>query len=443
MKQKRPGSGAKFVSEVIKQYGITYDIHLWVRCLSWLGIISGVLLLLWISGGFPPKAWVLLIHATPQLTDLFNARGPQIGLSLVALVALSLTWLALWGTLLAAAMAVILRWGRNKSILHEQQVTKTGWEPTRSNHDGGRKHTSTQFFNPAEAFSEPSTYARAETQKAPTSTLVKARKMQEMDAAILRKENVGIGWDVGIVRRSKPNEDSLVTLHSTCTHNGRLLPLDLYVVADGMGGHSHGREASHLAIRCMTQVVVPDIISSDHITDDFLVETLVEGVQWANQTVHESSQQSGVEMGTTITAALVFDGTAYVVNVGDSRTYIYHEREGQLSQVTRDHSLVARLVEAGAISRDEVYTHPDRNKVYRGLGDKDAVKVDWFTVPIRTGDYLVLCSDGLWEMVRDKEIERIMQKCAGDPPQASAALVQAALDGGGADNISVIVLTLP
>jgi serine/threonine protein phosphatase PrpC len=190
----------------------------------------------------------------------------------------------------------------------------------------------------------------------------------------------------------------------------------------------------------MIQAVIPDIIGSDLISDEFILETLVEGVQWANRTVYESSQKNGADMGTTITAALVFDSTAYIVNVGDSRTYVYHDREGQLVQVTRDHSMVARLVETGAISRDAVYTHPDRNKVYRGLGDKDTVKVDWFTLSVSTGDYLLLCSDGLWEMVRDHEIARIMQKCAGNPPQASAALVTAALKGGGADNISAIVV---
>jgi serine/threonine protein phosphatase PrpC len=190
----------------------------------------------------------------------------------------------------------------------------------------------------------------------------------------------------------------------------------------------------------MMQAVIPDIIGSDLVNDDFILETLVEGVQWANRAVHESSQENSVEMGTTITAALVFDGTAYIVNVGDSRTYVYHEREGQLVQVTRDHSLVARLVEVGAISRDEVYTHPARNKVYRGIGDKGAVEVDWFTLPVSEGDYLLLCSDGLWEMVRDPEVKRIMQKCAGNPEQASAALIKAALRGGGVDNISVIVV---
>ena len=278
-----------------------------------------------------------------------------------------------------------------------------------------------------------------ETLKTPGAKLEQARQAKQREA---RVEDVGIGWDAGTVRRSRPNEDSLVVLRSTCTHNGHLLPIDLYVVTDGMGGHSQGQEASRLAIQGMIQTVLPDILASEQLDDDSVIKILVEAVQWANQAVHESSQANSVEMGTTITAALVFDGTAYVVNVGDSRTYVYHAGEGKLSQVTRDHSLVARLVETGAISRDDVYTHPDRNKVYRGLGEKNEVKVDWFILPIQLGDHLILCSDGLWEMVRDKEIERIMNKYAANPPQASAALVEAALQGGGADNISVIVVRI-
>jgi serine/threonine protein phosphatase PrpC len=437
VKRKRVSGGA---AEVIKQFISAYDIHLWLRCLSWVAIVSGVLLLLWISGGFPPKVWLLLLQAISQFPRLFMAQGPQIVLSLVAISALSLTWLALFGACLWASVAMIWRWIFNRRSLYDEQFSRTSWERTQSNPLAGTKRSSTQFVNMTKAFSDPPEEARVEKQKAPTSSLVKDRKGQEMDTAVARTVNVGIGWDAGIVRRTKPNEDNLTVLHSTCTQNGRLLPLDLYVVADGMGGHSHGEEASRLAIQCMLQVVIPDIIGSDLINDDFLLETLVEGVQWANKTVHESSQKNGVEMGTTITAALVFDGTAYIVNVGDSRTYVYHNREGRLVQVTRDHSLVARLVEAGAISRDEIYTHPNRNKVYRGLGDKDSVKVDRFTHSVAAGDYLLLCSDGLWEMVRDQEIERIMQRCEGNPPQASAALVKAALKGGGSDNISAIVV---
>ncbi len=124
--------------------------------------------------------------------------------------------------------------------------------------------------------------------------------------------------------------------------------------------------------------------------------------------------------------------------MGDSRTYLYRSGEG-LRQITRDHSLVARLVATGIITAEEVYTHPDRNKVYRALGEKDEVQVDWFTEPVQPGDLLLLCSDGLWELVRDHEIEKILQRCLNDAPQAADALVKAALHRGGTDNVSVIV----
>jgi len=433
----------KFVDgavEVTKQVRIAWEIHLWSRYLSLVLIGSSVLLLGWISGGFPPKSWLLLQQAISQFPSLFAARGLPVVLSLVAVAALSLTWLALYCAFLWAGAAVVWSWIQFGRVRHDQQFLRPAWERTQTNTHGGAKCTTTQFVNVAKAFSDPPDSARAETQKAPTSTQVKTRKTQDMDTTVARTELVGIGWDVGIARKARPNEDNLAVLHSTCAHNGRLLPLDLYVVADGMGGHSYGEEASRLAIQCMMQAVIPDIIGSDLISDEFILETLVEGVQWANRTVYESGQKNGADMGTTITASLVLDGTAYIVNVGDSRTYVYHDRQGQLIQVTRDHSLVARLVEAGAISRDAVYTHPNRNKVYRGLGDKDTVKVDWFTISVSAGDYLLLCSDGLWEMVRDQEIERIMQKCVANPPRASAALVNAALKGGGADNISAIVV---
>ena len=433
----------KFVDgaiDVIQQVRIAWEIHLWSRYLSLVLIGSSVLLLWWISGGFPPWSWLLLLQAIPRFPYLYDMRGLPVVLSLVAVTALSLTWFALYGVFLWAAAAVVWSWVRYGRVQHDQQFLRSAWERTQAKSQDGARRATSQFVNVAQAFSDSPDFVRVDTQSAPGSTQVKTRKAQDMDTAVVRTERVGVGWDAGIARKARPNEDNLAVLLSTCAHNGRLLPLDLYVVADGMGGHSRGEEASRLTIQCMTQTVIPDIIGSDLISDEIILETLVEGVQWANTMVYESSQKIGTDMGTTITAALVFDGKAYIVNVGDSRTYVYHDREGQLVQVTRDHSLVARLVETGAISRDAVYTHPNRNKVYRGLGDKNTVKVDWFTITVSVGDHLLLCSDGLWEMVRDQEIERIMQKCAGNPPQASAALVKEALKGGGDDNISAIVV---
>jgi len=144
-------------------------------------------------------------------------------------------------------------------------------------------------------------------------------------------------------------------------------------------------------------------------------------------------------MGTTVTAALVVAATAYIANVGDSRTYLYRPGQG-LTRVTRDHSVVARLVEDGIISNDEIYTHPKRNQIYRCLGEHASVEVDTFQVALRAEDVLVLCSDGMWEMVRDEEIQQIIETSRSHPTQISSMLIQAALARGGADNISVIVI---
>jgi len=146
-------------------------------------------------------------------------------------------------------------------------------------------------------------------------------------------------------------------------------------------------------------------------------------------------------MGTTITASLLWGATAHVANVGDSRTYLYRELEG-LIQVTQDHSTVARLVKRGAIKADDVYTHPQRNEIYRSLGNYPTVEVDTFTVPMQVGDILLLCSDGLWEMVRDTAIEEILSTSASSSSQLCSMLVQAALDAGGKDNISVIAVCM-
>src|SRR5260370_24896391 len=143
-------------------------------------------------------------------------------------------------------------------------------------------------------------------------------------------------------------------------------------------------------------------------------------------------------MGTTIPAALIVGLTAFVANVGDSRTYLYRRSDG-ISKIKPDHSVVAYLVEAGIIKPDGIYTHPQRSRIYRSLGSKPMIQVDAFIEQLQPGDTLLLCSDGLWEMVRDPGILQILQH-GTDPSQMGQALIAAALDGGGTDNISVIVV---
>ncbi|HEU5231051.1 MAG TPA: protein phosphatase 2C domain-containing protein, partial [Ktedonobacteraceae bacterium] len=251
---------------------------------------------------------------------------------------------------------------------------------------------------------------------------------------------VSVGLDAGLLRKNAPNEDNLCAVQGTRVTDAGPEEVGLFAVADGMGGHAHGQEASKLAIQVMSDILVPALLHGGDDEENFL-DLLKDGVHRANLAIYRRNREQEEMMGTTLTAALVVHKTAYVVNVGDSRTYLYRATDG-LQAITRDHSLVARMVESGAISRDEIYTHPRRNQVYRCLGERATVEVDTFVVALQAGDLLLLCSDGLWEMVRDENMSKIIGSSLSHPSQISTALVQAALSEGGADNVSVIAVYL-
>jgi serine/threonine protein phosphatase PrpC len=252
---------------------------------------------------------------------------------------------------------------------------------------------------------------------------------------------VGHLSDPGIKRKHKPNEDSLFAMQGARTYNAQPQQFGLFVVADGMGGHANGQNASRLAIQTIIDFMLPRISTSNQMDDEAFSNLLLEGVRCANRAVHQRNLEERADMGTTMTAALVVGATAYVANVGDSRTYLYRPPDG-LSKVTHDHSVVASLVEAGIIKPDDIYTHPKRNQIYRSLGEKATVDVDAFRVLLQPGDKLLLCSDGLWDMVRDPEIQRLLSLPAPDPAQTGKNLIQAALESGGEDNVSVIVVSV-
>jgi len=247
------------------------------------------------------------------------------------------------------------------------------------------------------------------------------------------------GLHPGITRQHRPNEDSLFAFQGTQTCGDQLQPFGVFVIADGMGGHTHGQEASNLALRVLSSSVVPPLFGNAASGQDALLDLLVNSVQRANGAVFWNNEQDRTNMGTTVTTALMVGATAYVANVGDSRAYLYRESNG-LRQLTRDHSVVARLVEAGIITSADIYTHPKRNQLVRFLGEKASVEVDVFTVALQAGDKLLLCSDGLWEMMRDPDIQQIMSVPVVEPLQTVEALIQAALAGGGRDNVSAIVV---
>ena len=256
--------------------------------------------------------------------------------------------------------------------------------------------------------------------------------------------------DAGDIRRSDPNEDSTLALLLQRIHESNAAPSGLFVVADGMGGHDNGQRASHLAISAMAERITHDLLlaplSSENagetvnaFDEDGLVSLLHDAVEDANAAIYKENQRDKSDMGSTITGFMIAGDYAFIFNVGDSRTYMV--RGGQIYRLTTDHSLVAQLVAGGLIQPDDVYTHPQRSQIFRSLGDKLNVQIDIFKQQLHPGDILLSCCDGLWEMVRDPQIESILT-AAPDLQTACSQLIDAANENGGEDNISAVIVSV-
>jgi PPM family protein phosphatase len=213
----------------------------------------------------------------------------------------------------------------------------------------------------------------------------------------------------------------------------------LFVIADGMGGHDSGEVASMLAVQTICKVARETEKNAAGV--DQIEAMLDHAFQTANNTIKENAEEKGTDMGTTLVCCLLFEGkTAFVGNVGDSRCYMV--RDNKLHQVSKDHSLVAKMVEKGRITAEEARNHPHSNILLRTVGTERDVDIDIFRVDALTGDRFIMCTDGLWGEVEDRDIEAIMVQYP-DPRIAARELVRAAHHGGGKDNVSLIIMTVP
>jgi len=234
--------------------------------------------------------------------------------------------------------------------------------------------------------------------------------------------------DVG--RKREHNEDNMAYVipkdPQVMTKKGAL-----FIVADGMGGHAAGEVASEIAV---------DTVSNTYYQDDSedVAASLLQAIKRANALIHQRAAENMLRsgMGTTCVAAVLRGNMAYIANVGDSRAYFM--RNGQVKQVSQDHSWVAEQVRAGLLTDDQARTHAQRNVITRCLGTQADVDIDIFTEELREGDSLVLCTDGLSGLVSDDEIQRIVEQYV--PQESVYHLIERANSNGGPDNITAIVL---
>jgi len=249
----------------------------------------------------------------------------------------------------------------------------------------------------------------------------------------------GVGQSVG--KQREHNEDSLLALTTTISGNTGNVPFGLYIVADGMGGHQFGEVASNAAVRIMAGFILHKLHAYLFgVPTQSMQDSIQEMIEGAVSEAHRFVQREAPGGGTTVTAALVLGEQVTLAHVGDSRAYSIYP-DGRIEPVTRDHSLVKRLEELGHLSRDEAANFPHRNVLIRAVGQGDTIEPDVITIPFPQPGYLMLCSDGLWGVVNEKEIYSAV---ADSPslPRACQKLVEAANAAGGPDNISVVLVQL-
>lgn len=232
---------------------------------------------------------------------------------------------------------------------------------------------------------------------------------------------------IGNVRKAQEDSHDMAAL----TPNG-----DVFVVCDGMGGHVGGKQASSIAVKSIIEYLKADKYSQP-------LQALNDALQYANMQIlgYANAHPELKGMGTTACIVLLQDTEAYIAHVGDSRIYLYLGKEKQLHRVTKDHSFVQTLVDAGQITDDEAEHHPNKNRILKALGIKPALEPSFNAVKPKNDDVFLICSDGLSGMISDKVIGEIMSKDVS-LRQKGDLLINSALDAGGLDNITIELIKI-
>lgn len=273
------------------------------------------------------------------------------------------------------------------------------------------------------------------------SRVAYAPGLEVVAAAEARKIVFDSGGKTDVGKQREHNEDSVLGNEENFKDKG----IDgLYIVADGMGGHLSGEVASAIAVDVIKQQCIKGefprgVQNFGQLTQEERKQWILEAVNKANSAIFLRGKTEGSDMGSTTVMAIRSGDEVAVANVGDSRAYTISKDGKVINQVTKDHSLVAKLVESGQITEEEAKVHLQRNVIYRTMGDKPKVEVDVFFAKIPSGGSMILCSDGLSGMVDDDQIRKIVIS-APDSNTAASRLIDAANAAGGNDNISAIVV---
>ena len=248
-----------------------------------------------------------------------------------------------------------------------------------------------------------------------------------------KERKIGMLTDVGKVRTI--DEDSILAADLSVGVNSKSSKFLLLAVADGMGGHAKGEEASKIALNAIARAVIPELFNDTPFT-----ELLEKGIQNANQDIldYTAKYPESSGMGTTSVCAVVKGNEVHLANVGDSRAYVVSDDE--IRQVTKDHSYVQALVDEGKITQAEAREHPKKNIITKAVGISPSVEADKSILTLGSDESLLLCCDGVIAHLTDEDIHKIIND-SPDPQSACQKIVDITNERGGSDNISLIILS--
>ena len=253
------------------------------------------------------------------------------------------------------------------------------------------------------------------------------------DSSAEKARKIGMLTDVGQVR--PVDEDSILVADLSFGVNSESSKFLLLAVADGMGGHAKGEEASKIALNAIARAVIPDLLNNTSFT-----KILEKGIQNANQDIldHTAKNPEASGMGTTSVCAVVKDNQIHLANVGDSRAYRVSDDE--ICRVTKDHSYVQALIDEDEITEEQAREHPRKNEITRAVGIMPSIEVDTMKLTLGSDESLLLCCDGVIAHLSDEDIHKIINDST-DPQSACQKIVDTANERGGSDNISLIILS--
>ncbi|NPA74954.1 MAG: Stp1/IreP family PP2C-type Ser/Thr phosphatase [Euryarchaeota archaeon] len=236
--------------------------------------------------------------------------------------------------------------------------------------------------------------------------------------------------DVGMKRKN--NEDAYLIERVDIYENGKKRIFYVLVVADGMGGHAAGEVASGMVVERFTAAPLTYLAGK--------LDGIKKIIEFVNRKVYEKSKKMDKKMGTTLVAAILEGHRGFIFNVGDSRAYLF--RNDKLTRITHDHSVIQEMLDKNVITEEEARTHPQRHVITMAVGTKEKVEPDMYPLKFQSGDVLLMCSDGVHDMLTDEEIEKIMIKNKGNLANMGKAIIKGANDHGGKDNITVVLAEL-